>query len=98
MGGVIERVIWYNGGSRSTRRRTFMATKKEKIHKSSPAIDSTAGSTEETDTEEWDETQELLKDPVFMKSHERAEKDRANGVSKKFAEIRRIESSCRPIS
>ncbi len=62
---------------------------KEKIHMTSPAIDSTAGRTGETDREEWDETQELLNDPVFMKSHERAEKDRANGVSRKFSEIRR---------
>ena len=66
-----------------------MATKKEKIQMASPAIDSTAGRTGETDREEWDETQELLNDPVFMKSHERAEKDRANGVSKRFSEIRR---------
>ena len=66
-----------------------MATKKEKIQMASPAIDSTAGRTGETDREEWDETQELLNDPVFMKSHGRAEKDRANGVSKRFSEIRR---------
>ena len=62
---------------------------KEKIRMASPAIDSTAGRTGEADHEEWDETQELLKDSVFMKSHERAEKDRANGVSRKFSEIRR---------
>ena len=67
-----------------------MATKKEKIHKASPAGDSTAGRTAEADGEEWDETQELLNDLVFMKSHERAEKDRGNGVSKRFSEIRRI--------
>ena len=66
-----------------------MATKKEKIHIAPPAIDSTLGRTEEADREEWDGTQELLDDPVIMKSHERAEKDRANGVSKKFSEIRR---------
>ena len=66
-----------------------MATKNEKTHQPSPVIDSTAGRTAEADGEEWGETQELLNDPVFMKSHERAEKDRANGVSKKFSEIRR---------
>ena len=70
-----------------------MATEKEKIHIAPPAIDSTLGRTEEADREEWDETQELLNDPFFMRSHERAEKDRANGVSngvsKKFSEIRR---------
>ena len=67
-----------------------MAKKKEKIHKATTAIDSMAERTGETDTEEWDETQELLNDPVFMESHARAEKDRADGVSRKFAEIRRI--------
>ncbi|MDE0298565.1 MAG: hypothetical protein OXN17_08040 [Candidatus Poribacteria bacterium] len=66
-----------------------MATKKDKIHKASPAIDSTAGRTVEADGEEWDESQELLNDPVFMESHERAENDRANGDSRRFAEIRR---------
>ncbi len=66
-----------------------MATKKEKVHMASTAIDSTAERTGETDREEWDETQELLNNPVFMKSHEGAEKDRANGVSRKFSEIRR---------
>ncbi len=75
-----------------------MATEKEKIHMASPAIDSMPGRTAEADHEEWDGTQELLDDPVFMKSHERAERDRANGVSKKFAEIRRIELLCRTIS
>ena len=65
-------------------------TEKEKNHKAAPAIDSAAGRTGETNAEEADETQELLNDPVFMESHARAEKDRANGVSKKFAEIRRI--------
>ena len=67
-----------------------MAIKKQDIHKVAPAIDSIAGHTEEADTEEWDETQALLNDPVFMESHERAEKDRADGISRKFAEIRRI--------
>ena len=66
-----------------------MATKKEKILMESSAIDSTAGRTTEAEHEEWDETRELLNDPVFMKSHEQAEKDRKNGVSKKFSEIRR---------
>ena len=67
-----------------------MVTKKEKIHKAAPAVDSMAGRIAEADGEEWDETQELLNDPVFMESHARAEKDKANGVSKKFAGIRRI--------
>ena len=67
-----------------------MAKEYDKIHKASPAVDSTARRTAEADGEEWDETQELLNDRVFMKSHERAEKDRANGVSKRFSEIRRI--------
>ena len=67
-----------------------MATKKERTHQPSPVIDSTAGRTAGADGEERDETQELLNDPVFMKSHARAEKDRANGVSKKFAQIRRF--------
>ena len=71
------------------RREIIIKAKKVKIHMASPAIDSTAGRTAEADREEWDETRELLKDPVFMKSHEGAEKDWANGVSKKFAEIRR---------
>ena len=62
-----------------------MAAKKEKIHRASHAIESTGGHT----GEKWDETQELLDDPVFMKSHEPAERDRANGVSRKLAEIRR---------
>ena len=66
-----------------------MDAKKEKVGMASPAIDSTPGRTEEADREEWDETQELLNDSVFMRSHERAEKDRANGVSRKFSEIRR---------
>ncbi len=66
-----------------------MQEKKEKIHMASPAIDSATGGTGDAEREEWDETQELLNDPVFMKSHARAEKDRANGVSKKFSEIRR---------
>ena len=66
-----------------------MEAKKDKIYTASPAIDSTLGSAGDADHEEWDETQELLNDPIFMKSHERAEKDRANGVSKKFSKIRR---------
>ncbi|MDE0298569.1 MAG: hypothetical protein OXN17_08060 [Candidatus Poribacteria bacterium] len=67
-----------------------MATKKDKLHKAPTAIDSMAGRRGETDIEEWDETQELLNDPVFMESHARAEKDRADGISRKFAVIRRI--------
>ena len=67
-----------------------MATEKEIDNKAAPAVDSTAGSIGETDTEEGDETQELLDDPVLVESHGRAEKDRANGVSRRFAEIRRI--------
>lgn len=90
LGGVFKGMIWCRGGSRSKRRRIFMATKKEKIHKAAPAVDSMAGRAGETNPEEADETQELLDDPVFMKSHERAEKDRANGISRKFAEIRRL--------
>ena len=66
-----------------------MPEKKEKIHMASPAIDSAAAGTGDVEHDEWDETQELLDDPVFMKSHEQAEKDRANGVSKKFSDIRR---------
>ncbi|MDE0042975.1 MAG: hypothetical protein OXT74_13130 [Candidatus Poribacteria bacterium] len=67
-----------------------MATKMDKLHKASPAVNSTAGRAEATDSEAWNETQELLDDPVFMESHARAEKDKANGVSKKFSGIRRI--------
>ena len=66
-----------------------MVAKKEKTHTASPVIDAPAGRTAEADSEEWDETQELLNDPDFMKSHARAEKDRANGVSRKFSEISR---------
>ena len=68
-----------------------MGTTKEKNQMASRAIDFAAGGTGDGEREEWDETQELLNDPVFMKSHEQAVKDRANGVSKKFSEIRRME-------
>ena len=67
-----------------------MAKEYDKIHKASHAVDAMEGRTGETDTEEWDVTQELLNDPVFMESHARAEKDRTDGISRKFAEIRRI--------
>lgn len=75
-------MIWYKGRIRSTRRWIFIATKNYKIHKAPPALDSTAGRTAEADGEEWDETQELLDDPVFMESHAWAENDKANGVAR----------------
>ena len=49
------------------RREIIIKAKKVKIHRASHAIESTGGHT----GEKWDETQELLDDPVFMKSHER---------------------------